>query len=170
MIIKVKFNDRLLKFYLQRHCYFSAFYQVFIEKSYPNLMTKITKGDTVIDAGANIGIFTVISAVQVGDIGTVLAIEPEPENINILKKNIELNNLKNVEIVTKALYKESGKKLKFYPNGVRLKITADDINVNSAEIEVDTITFDDLISQTGITPNILKMDIEGAEKFALLSA
>ena len=86
MIIKVKFNQRRLKFYLRRHSDLSSFYQVFVEKDYPNLMSKITQGDIVIDAGANIGIFTVISSTLVGDTGRVLAVEPDPENLRILKK------------------------------------------------------------------------------------
>ena len=114
MIIKVKFNERQLKFYLYRHSDFSAFYQVFVEKDYPNLVSKITPGDTLIDAGANIGIFTVISSILVGNTGRVLAVEPDPENLNILKKNIELNDLKNIEIINKALYNESGKRIEFY--------------------------------------------------------
>lgn len=133
-------------------------------------MDKIRKGDIVIDAGANIGIFTVISSVLVGDSGYVLAIEPDPENLSILKKNIELNNLKNVEIINKALYKESGNMIKFYQNGVMSKIITSDVSNDSIYIDVETITFDNLISQKGIKPNILKMDIEGGEKFALLGA
>ena len=170
MIIRVRFKEQQLKFYLHRHSDFSAFYQVFVEISYPNLMNKITKGDTVIDAGANIGIFTVISSILVGNNGRVIAIEPDPENLIGLKKNIELNKLKNVVIINKALYKESDKKIKFYQNGVISRIITDDINTDSAYIDVETITFDDLISQLKIKPNVLKMDIEGGEKFALLSA
>ena len=67
-----------MKFYLHRHSDFSAFYQVFVEKDYPNLMNKITQGDTIIDAGANIGIFTIISSILVGETGRVLAVEPDP--------------------------------------------------------------------------------------------
>lgn len=100
----------------------------------------------------------------------MLAIEPDPENLIILKKNVELNNLKNVDIINKALYKESGKKIKFYQNGVMSKIMTGDIRNDAAYIDVETITFDDIISQKGMKPNILKMDIEGGEKFALLSA
>ena len=50
------------------------------------------------------------------------------------------------------------------------KIITDDFTHDSNYIDVETITFDDLIFQTGIKPNILKMDIEGGEKFALLNA
>lgn len=170
MIIKVNFIGQKLKFYLERRSDFSAFYQVFVERTYQKLTNKIKQGDVVIDAGANIGIFTVMSSILVGNTGRVLSIEPDPENISVLKKNIELNRLKNVEIVNKALYEESGKKIKFTQNGVMSKIITDSIKTDSKTIDVETITFDDLISQKELKPNILKMDIEGAEKFALLSA
>ena len=86
MIIKVKFKEKQLKFYLHRHSDFSAFYEVFVEEVYSNIMSKIAEGDSVVDAGANIGIFSVISSIVVGDTGRVLAIEPDPENLSILKK------------------------------------------------------------------------------------
>ena len=127
MIINVKFKGRELKFFLNRHSDFSSFYQVFVEKSYPNLMSKITRGDKVIDAGANIGIFTVISSVLVGDSGLVLAVEPDPENRSILKKNLELNNLKNVDVINKALYNVSGRIIKLYQNGVMSNIITNDV-------------------------------------------
>ena len=80
-----------------------------------------------------------------------------------------MNNLKNVEIIDKALYNESGKKIEFYQNGVMSKIVNDDTK-DSGTIFVETITFDDILTEYKISPNVLKMDIEGGEKFALLSA
>ena len=170
MNVKVRFNGKLLEFYLERHSDFSSFYQVFVERSYPNLIKKIKQGDNVVDAGANIGIFTVIASTLVGTDGRVIAIEPDPENICTLKRNVELNKLTNVEVLTKALYKESGKRIKFNQNGTMSKIISGEMKTDSANIDVETITFDDIISKRKIKPNILKMDIEGAEKFALLSA
>lgn len=102
-------------------------------------------GDKVIDAGANIGIFTVMSSVLVGDSGLVLAIEPDPENLSGLKKNIELNNLRNVIVINIALHNESGKNIKLYQNGVMSKIITNDVRNDSSYIGVETITFDDLI-------------------------
>ncbi|MDG7037177.1 MAG: FkbM family methyltransferase [Nitrososphaerota archaeon] len=168
MIAKVKFQKKILNFYLERHSDFAAFYQVFVSKSYPNLMVKIQKGDVVIDAGANIGVFTIIASTLTGTNGKIIAIEPDPGNIKILKNNIKLNNLKNVEIIDKALYRESGKKIKFNLNDV--KIITDKKEEGTKNIEVETTTFDDIITQRAIQPHVLKMDIEGAEKFALLSA
>lgn len=169
MIIKVKFQGKMLKFYLGRRSDFAAFYQVFVEKSYPNLIAMIQKGDIVIDAGANIGVFTVIASTLVGPEGQVIPIEPDPENVKTLKKNVELNELKNVEIIEKALYKEPGRKIKFVQNGIMSRIVTDK-NANPDYIEVETVTLDDIVNQRAIRKSILKMDIEGAEKFALLSA
>ena len=94
MIIKVKFQGKMLKFYLGRRSDFAAFYQVFVEKSYPNLIAKLRKGNVAIDAGANIGVFTVIASTLVGPECKVISIEPDPENVKALKKNVELNELK----------------------------------------------------------------------------
>ena len=47
---------------------------------------------------------------------------------------------------------------------------ADKTEYDYNQYGVKTITFDDLISNYGVTPSILKMDIEGAEKYALKSA
>ena len=129
----------------------------------------IQKGDTVIDAGANNGVFTIIASTLVGPEGKVISIEPDPENVNALKKNVELNELKNVEIIERGLYKESGRKIKFVQNGAMSR-TVTDKNANPDYIEVETVTLDDIVNQRAIRRSILKMDIEGAEKFALLSA
>lgn len=48
-------------------------------------------GDSFLDAGANIGYFTVLGAACVGETGTVFAIEPEPRNFRLLEANIALN-------------------------------------------------------------------------------
>ena len=170
MMIKIKFKGSLLRLYLERHTDFSAFYQVIVERSYPNLLTKIKRGDTVIDAGANVGMFTVIASVLAGNDGHIISIEPDPENLRILKKNIELNNLKNVVIVSKALYNEPEKKIKLIQNGVMSKIVSGEAKTDITSIDVETTTFDDIVVQTGLQPTVLKIDIEGAEKYALLKA
>lgn len=64
-----------------------------------NLFKKIVRhGMTVIDLGANIGYYTLIASKLVGESGKVYAFEPEPDNFNILVKNININNLKNVVV------------------------------------------------------------------------
>lgn len=173
MIEKIPYGEFRLRFALERHSDFSSFYQVFVENSYPHLLNQMGKGDVVIDAGANIGVFTVMASFLVGDTGTVISVEPDPENIAGLRKNIKLNNLKNVIIVDRALFQESDMTLNLRSNGTMSSILSENgynIEHNYNRYSVKTVTFDDMISGRGINPSILKMDIEGAEKFALKGA
>lgn len=169
MIIKIKFQGKILELYLERHSDFSVFYDIFVEREYSNLIDKIQNGDIILDAGANIGMFTVVASILVGDDGLVVSIEPDPKNLDILKKNVVMNNLKNVKIINKALYSSSNEKIPFYSNGGLSKIVDDDAK-DSGTILVETITLDDILTEYKISPNVLKMDIEGGEKFALLGA
>ena len=50
-------------------------------------------GDNFLDAGANIGYFSVLAAHRVGPRGRVFAFEPEPRNFALLQKNLRLNKL-----------------------------------------------------------------------------
>ena len=53
-------------------------------------------GDIVVDIGAHIGLYTIISSKRVGFNGKVVAIEAHPENFEILSRNIQVNKLTNV--------------------------------------------------------------------------
>lgn len=65
-------------------------------------------GMTVVDVGANIGYYMLMFRSMVGDNGKIICIEPSPENLPELKKNIESNALKNVELHEVAIGKDSG--------------------------------------------------------------
>ena len=51
------------------------------------------KGDIVIDIGSHIGPYTIIASKRVGLRGKVVTIEADPDNFNILNRNIHLNKL-----------------------------------------------------------------------------
>ena len=57
---------------------------------------KPKKGDIVLDCGAHVGKYALPAAKLVGVEGTVIAIEPHPENYNALLKNINLNKFRNI--------------------------------------------------------------------------
>jgi len=129
---------------------------------------KFKEGDIVVDAGTHIGVFTVKSSRAVGSEGKVIAIEPEPNNLSFLQRNIEANGLKNVVVVPRGLWGQKGR-LKLYLSEclARHSFWAQWAGSDeSMEIEVDTL--DDILRELGIKRvDFIKMNIEGAEVEAL---
>ena len=133
---------------------------------------ELNKGDTVIDAGANIGGFTIRAAEMIGPTGLVMAIEPDKQNREILRMNISINELENVIIVSNGLWSTKAIK-RFYIN--RLPGSHSIINeqqentIKTIDIGVDTL--DNIVKEHGVNKvDFIKMDIEGAEIEALKGA
>jgi|LGOV01.1.fsa_nt_gb FkbM family methyltransferase len=135
----------------------------------------LKEGDVVVDCGANIGMFTVKAAKIVGEKGKIIAVEPEERNLKCLKKNIEINGLKNCVVVSKGVWSEKSR-MKFFlgpasgwhslieESWFREKYTS--LEKTFAEIEVDTLN--NILKELEIDKvDFIKMDIEGAEIEAL---
>ncbi|MGC4100320.1 FkbM family methyltransferase [Ferruginibacter sp.] len=122
--------------------------------------------DIVIDAGANIGTIT-IPASLICSKGRVISIEAHPITYGFLKENIALNNIKNVVTINKALGNKDG-----YVNFS--DVSSDDqnkITTNSEGMEVPATTLDNLLVEYNINEiALLKIDVEGFEKFVLEGA
>src|SRR5208282_5758959 len=69
---------------------------------------RLRPGMTFIDVGANKGDFTLLAARLVGESGTVISIEPEPENHSMLLRSIELNGYANIRVMHVALSDREG--------------------------------------------------------------
>jgi FkbM family methyltransferase len=131
-------------------------------------------GDIVVDVGAHIGRYTIISSKRVGANGKVVAIEPEPSNFEILNRNIKLNGLTNVIPLNYAVNSKQTKLKLYLPveeSGFTIYNTIM-VNRTASEgkfIEVDANTLDNLLlqpQQNGISHadiNWIKIDVEGAE-------
>ncbi len=124
---------------------------------------QISKGDIVLDLGANIGYWTLLFSQLVGDKGHVFSFEPEPHNFEILKKNVEINQYNNVTIEQKAVSNITGK-IKLFLSSVT---TADhqiyDNGENRNYIEIDSIRLDDYFKNNNTAINFIKMNIQGGE-------
>jgi len=146
---------------------------LFLHRSYEEYETEIVKkiikkGETVVDVGANIGYFTLIFAKLVGKNGKVFAFEPDPSNLDLLKKNIETNGYKNVILVNKALSSKTGT-TKLFLSDINLgDHMIVDAKENRSSIEIDTITGDDYFSGFMEKINFIKMDIQGAETDSII--
>ena len=138
------------------------------------------QGDIAVDVGAHIGRYTIISSKRVGPNGKVVAIEANPENFEMLKKNIQLNGLTNVTALNYAVNskEEQESQLKLYLPGEEVGYTIyNTIMTNRANpiedkfVEVNAATLDNLLLQQqqqngGIRQkeiNWIKIDVEGAE-------
>ncbi len=69
----------------------------------------LRRGMTVIDVGANDGLYTLFAARRVGRRGRVVAVEPSSRERRNLERNLALNRLKNVMVVPNALAAEAGR-------------------------------------------------------------
>ncbi len=149
-------------FQLDRPSHFSAFYQVVLMDSYGAL--RLAPGEVVLDAGANIGVFTVLSARSVGPEGFVVAVEPHTANATRLMENCRLNNLTNVAIVQQALWSTSRNRLTFKGEGCVGKLVPPKEDTKTGRKTVETISADDLLDRFGLSKiDKVKMDVEGAE-------
>lgn len=138
---------------------------------YEPLQTKLfletlQNGDVFFDIGANIGYYSILASSKVGNTGKVYSFEPDINNVQILEENVELNNASNVQIIKKAVSDKSG-----FVNFKSSDISKGDSAISNGEdknnISVPSITLDDFIAESGVYPNIIKLDVEGAEIMAL---
>ena len=119
----------------------------------------VKKGDTVFDIGANVGKVSLILARQVGDAGKVYSFEPEQNNFELLKKNIEINNLKNVTPLKYAVTDKNEKTLLKVSGACTTHQVCND--TNDATQEIETISLDEYFKDQKI--DFMKIDAEGSE-------
>ena len=135
----------------------------------------LKEGDRFIDVGANLGYYTLLGSRLVGKTGAVLAFEPFSINFNYLIENLKLNNIDTDSNVTYYKYglwnEETDKEVVFVTNHLGgTHITSPDrpeYNIHQKET-IHCITFDSLNYPDSGTLKLIKIDIEGAEPFALM--
>jgi len=134
---------------------------IWVTRTYTPVGDEIREGDTVIDIGAHIGVFSVLAATRARDV-TVYSYEPFPDNFNLLKENIRLNHLENVKPFPLAVAGSGGRR--------KLFIWEEDscghslLGAGENYIEVDCITLPEIFEWNNIeTCSFVKIDCEGAE-------
>lgn len=121
-------------------------------------------GDKVIDAGANVGIYTLLAAKLVGAPGKVIAIEPDAISAGRLKENVANNHLASVTIINGAIAD--------YVGTAEFTLGSDTGNrfsslgkASAPKQSVAVTTLDRIIAGEDFA--LCKMDVEGAEFSAL---
>jgi FkbM family methyltransferase len=143
--------------------------EVFLQESYRLPFSLQPK--SLVDLGANIGI-TSIWFSQHYPIEKIIAIEPNPNNAEILRRNF-LNNKINARVIEAAIGSTDGS-IVFHLSGDSNQGTileTDEQNNRSGEMEVKMISMATVLADLDTSEEIdlVKMDIEGGEE-ELLSA
>lgn len=128
------------------------------------VIDNLTNWDVFIDVWANIWRFTLLASSKVWNNWKVIAFEPSKYNYNILKKNVQHNWYKNIEIIKKWLWsKRLNEKIHYVPNNPwHSSILEDERNkfFDKENIEINTMD-SELKNLDKIT--LIKIDVEWYE-------
>lgn len=140
----------------------------------PHLQRAIRKyvapGDTVYDIGANIGYVSLSLAKQVGSKGRVVAFEPLPKNVALLRENIKLNHISNIQVLEAAASDSAGEAvIRVSEDLAMASLVWHKQDAGAAEFTIRTVAVDNLVESGEIPPpRFVKIDVEGAEGPAVL--
>jgi FkbM family methyltransferase len=131
----------------------------------------LSPGKTFVDAGANVGIYTLVAGRIVGETGRVFAFEPSIQSLPALRKNIELNGLTNVVAFPVALSHISGRAKLYHGPNPGLNSLGKEISWPEDTEEITTETLDDMVERGYIDHvDVIKVDVQGAEELVLRGA
>lgn len=145
---------------------------LFLNKQYEyQSIVKVEKGDYVLDCGVCYGDTALYFSEQTGEKGKVFGVEFIPSNLNITNQNLELNPVirQNISIIKKPLWNQVEKLVYFTDKGPASQVKF--VPFDDMDGETTTTTIDEIVKTKKIRKiDFIKMDIEGAEPYALEGA
>jgi FkbM family methyltransferase len=147
---------------------------LFVHRTYEPTETRafldaLRPGMVVCDIGANLGYYSLLASRAVGPSGKVIAVEPDPDNLRLLERNLRTNQATNVVIRgcavgatrgTAVLHKspENRGDHRLYSNGEAARTS----------VTVPVWTVDEICAEEGVSElQCVKMDVQGYEPFVL---
>jgi FkbM family methyltransferase len=131
-----------------------------------------SEDNIVIDVGAHVGRYTILASKLVCRSGKVIAIEAHPDNFQLLKRNLQLNNSENnVLTFNCAAYCQDKPQLRLFlageDRGNTLFNTVMESRYTTEKfVSVPALKLDSIVQRVGIKAheiNWIKIDVEGAE-------
>ncbi len=153
-----RFGDYVVAYNgLSVHChdllsFYMAAKDIFLQRIYD--FTATAPSPTVIDGGGHIGLFTLFAKQKYPD-AHITVFEPDHLSLQLLKKNIAVNKLRNVSLVEAGLYKQDGE-LSFCCDAS----DGSSIYAGKNNESIRTVKLSEYITQD---VDFLKLNIEGAE-------
>ena len=127
-------------------------------------VAELHRGTVVFDIGAHVGFYTLLAASIVGTSGKVVAFEPLEFNVAKLRRNIALNHM-SADVIECAVADRDGE--------ARFKRGVDSYTggLHEVGVSVAVVTLDALrAAGTLPDPDVMKIDVEGAEALVLKGA
>lgn len=139
-------------------------------ESYAAFRDGVAEGDVVFDIGAHIGTYSLVAAMRAGATGRIVAYEPLDQTRAYLRTHLEWNGVSDRTVVRDVCCSAAvGMAEFFYGPG------AEGMNgllpvSGFASKKVSVVTVDSEVRNLGLTPTVMKIDVEGAELDVLKGA
>jgi FkbM family methyltransferase len=125
-------------------------------------------GDTFLDGGAHVGLYSVVAGRAMNNSGAIRAVEPHPASASLLNHNLQANGVTCAVVRQSALFSRSGPiALNAGGPGKSAYSSVCNIGEKVDALTVDAITLDDLLNSP---VQLAKIDVEGAELEVLAGA
>lgn len=156
--------------YVQQQIYFMGVYEPQLSHAFVRVLRPAM---VVIDAGANVGQQTLLASTAVGEGGSVHSFEPVPQIFETLSHHVAMNGLRNVHLNRRALWSEETELTLGLPAGhdgnkgaYSVRAARESTAVSAPAIRLDTYVAAQRLKRV----DAIKLDIEGAEPFAIRGA
>jgi FkbM family methyltransferase len=143
------------------------FHEIWLDEFYAPFGYEIKPNETVVDIGANIGVFATWAATRAPDV-KVLSFEPFAANAEYFKANQAASGLDNIEFHAAAVA-DSNCKRTLHVSDSWILHSLTDRDSNEGGVEVDCVSLDNALTDVERC-DFLKLDCEGAEYEILYAA
>lgn len=138
-----------------------------IDKDEAWLFELSKNADIIFDVGSNIGQSTMLMMYNNPD--KVVLVDPNPRALSVASENLIYNNLSHKAIFYNGFVgRKSGEIIDFYTigsgeAGSKFRSFAKTANSMDSHFKVNTLTLDQISDETNLIPDLIKVDVEGAE-------
>ncbi|TDC86357.1 FkbM family methyltransferase [Nonomuraea deserti] len=129
---------------------------------------------TILDVGANIGVYACTGATHLPPDGTLIAFEPVPENLGYLRRNVDRNDLAARVTIEPVAVGAAPGDLTLHLSGEQSgkhSAAAANVGTPAGAVTIPMTSIDAYLAGHDLAPpDIIKIDVEGYEGFVLHGA
>jgi len=124
-------------------------------------------GETIVECGAYLGYFSLRASEIVGESGRIIAIEPIEENLRIFRENVRVNNINNIIIIPKGIWKVPRQKFIYREQRQRASLI-ENVVEEKEKCVIDCDSIDNILDKFKLDKiGFIRIQVNGAEFEAL---